>query len=121
MVMEFLMLYLILFFNGEKYRNLTFGFYENEENSEAFHIEKEYFHQAETFQEGRLLLGNYTYGSMTLRILNENGITAIIGPKDEDFDNEITQTRLVFIEGKPFFFLVNRYSVYIMDIDGKSG
>lgn len=109
----------ILQFDGEKYRNLTFGFYENEENSEAFHIEKEYFHQGETFQVGRLLLGNYNYGPMTLRILNENGNTDIIGPKDEDFDNEISETRLVFLEGKPFFFVVNRYSVYLIDLKNK--
>lgn len=56
---------------------------------------------------------------MTLRILNENGITDIIGPKDEDFDNEISETRLVFLEGKPFFFVVNRYSVYLIDLENK--
>src|SRR5690606_23012855 len=94
-------------------------FYENEENSEAFQIEQEYSHQGETFQLGRLVLEEYNYDPMTLRLLNENVIKDIMGARDEDFYNEVSDTRLVFLDGKPFFFVVNRYSVYLIDLENR--
>jgi len=84
-----------------------------------FGVEMEYNYQGKTYQTGRLLLKDFKYGPLTLRVIEKNNITAITAPMDEYPDLEMSHTRLIQLHGRPFFFVIDRYRVYLVDLENE--
>lgn len=89
----------------------------NRDSSEIFEIEKEYQYQGKTYQAGRMLLKDFTYGSLTLRIIKDGNSMDISAPMDEYPDLEMSETRLIQLHNRPFFLVKDRYRVYLIDLE----
>lgn len=53
---------------------------------------------------------------MTLRVIEKDTITDIIAPIDEYPDLEMSRVELIQLHGRPFFFVIDRYRVYLVDL-----
>lgn len=110
----------LLQFNGEVYEHIelqSLGKWpKNIDKTETFGVEKEYQYQGKTYQVGRLLLKDFKYGPLTLRTIEKSNITDICAPMDEYPDLEMSETRLIRLHNRPFFFVIDRYRVYLIDL-----
>lgn len=111
-------------FNGSSYQNVELqsltDWPNNANETETFGVEKEYTHQGKTYQVGRALLKDFTYGPLTLRVIEADNITDITAPTDEYSDLEIADTRLIQLRDRPFFFVIGRYRVYLVDLENET-
>lgn len=89
----------------------------NVHETETFCVEKEYTLRDKTYQVGRLLLKNFKYGPLTLRVIEKDTITDVIAPMDEYPDLEMSRADLIQLHGRPFFFVIDRYRVYLADLE----
>jgi len=108
-------------FDGKSYENLALQSLSNWpkhiDKTETFGVEKEFQYQGKTYQVGRLLLKDFKYGALTLRIIVEGSIMDICAPKDTYPDLEMSHTRLIQLHNRPFFFIIDRYRVYLIDLE----
>lgn len=108
-------------FDGSSYQNIELQSFSNWPNNadktETFGVEKEYTHRGKTYQVGRLLLKDFKYGPLTLRVFEDGNITDICAPEDSYPDLEMSHTRLIQLHSRPFFFVIDRYRVYLVDLE----
>lgn len=100
-----------------KRNELTLDFVNCGDTTEIFNVEGEYTGQGKTYQVGRLLFPDFKYGPLTLRVIEGGTITEVIAPIEEYPDLEMSHTRLIELRGRPFFFVTDRYSVYLVDLE----
>ncbi|HLT89294.1 MAG TPA: hypothetical protein VKZ57_17045, partial [Sphingobacterium sp.] len=107
-------------FDGSRYQNIELQSLTNWPNNmnetETFGVQKEYAHRGKTYQVGRMLLKDFQYGPLTLRVIEKDTITDIIAPIDEYPDLEMSRVELIQLHGRPFFFVIDRYRVYLVDL-----
>lgn len=107
-------------FDGSRYQNIELQSLTNWPNkaneTETFGVQKEYAHRGKTYQVGRMLLKDFQYGPLTLRVIEKDTITDIIAPIDEYPDLEMSRVELIQLHGRPFFFVIDRYRVYLVDL-----
>src|SRR5690606_37597111 len=110
-------------FDGSSYQNIELqslsSWPKHQDKTETFGVEKEYQYKGKTYQVGRLLLKDFQYGALTLRIIEKNNITDISAPMDEYPDLEMSHTRLIHLHSRPFFFVIDRYRVYLVDLENQ--
>lgn len=108
-------------FDGKRYQEIGLqsltNWPQHIDKTETFGVEKEYQYQGKTYQVGRMLLKDFTYGPLTLRIMEHDNITDICAPMDENPDLETSQTRLVQLRNRPFFLVKDRYHAYLIDLE----
>lgn len=98
---------------------VSYGQQVAQDKTEIFGVGKEYIHRGKTYQVGRLLLNDFKYGPLTLRVIEKGKTTDIIAPVDEYPDLEMSHTRLIQLHGRPFFFVIDRYRVYLVDLENE--
>lgn len=90
---------------------------EHMEKTETFEVEQEFQYRGKTYQVGRLLLKDFKYGALTLRVIEGENMTEICAPMDEYPDLEMSETDLIHLRNRPFFFVKDRYRVYLVDLE----
>ena len=68
---------------------------------------------------GAYCLRSNKYGPLTLRVMEADNITDITAPMDEYPDLQLSHTRLIPLRGRPFFFVIDRYRVYLVDLENE--
>lgn len=110
-------------FDGSSYQNIELqslsSWPKHQDKTETFGVEKEYQYKGKTYQVGRLLLKDFQYGALTLRIIEKNNITDISAPMDEYPDLQMSRAELIQLHGRPFFFVIDRYRVYLVDLQNE--
>ncbi|SEH99621.1 hypothetical protein SAMN02927937_02622 [Paenimyroides aquimaris] len=96
-----------------------YGYAQHQYKTETFGVQKEYTHRGKTYQVGRLLLKDFKYGSLTLRVIEKDTIRDIPAPMDEYPDLEMSRSDLIQLHGHPFFFVIDRYRVYLVDLENE--
>lgn len=91
----------------------------NGNETETFDVQKEYTLRGKTYQVGRLLLKDFQYGPLTLRVIEKDTITDILAPMDEYPDLEMSRADLIQLHERPFFFVIDRYRVYLVDLENE--
>lgn len=114
---RFFMTIILLLFDFSGRAQILDSISEGRDSSEFFEIEKEYQYQDKTYQAGRLLLKNFKYGPLTLRIIKDDNSRDISAPMDEYPDLEMSKTCLVRLHNRPFFLVIDRYRVYLIDLE----
>lgn len=102
-----------------KQNELTFDRANRRDTTELFSVEGEHTGQGKTYQVGRVLFPDFTYGPLTLRVIEAGTIAEVIAPIDENPDLEMSHTRLIELRGRPFFFVIDRYAVYLVDLENE--
>src|SRR5690606_15187410 len=96
-----------------------YGYAQHQDKAKTFDVQKEYTHRGKTYQVGRMLLKDFQYGPLTLRVIEKDTITDIIAPIDEYPDLEMSRVELIQLHGRPFFFVIDRYRVYLVDLQNE--
>lgn len=110
-------------FDGSRYQNIELqsltNWPNNTNKTETFGAQKEYTHRGKTYQVGRMLLKDFQYGPLTLRVIEKDTITDILAPMDEYPDLQMSRAELIQLHGRPFFFVIDRYRVYLVDLQNE--
>src|SRR5690606_38919049 len=105
-------------FDGSRYQNIELQSLTNWPNNmneiENFGVQKEYAHRGKTYQVGRMLLKDFQYGPLTLRVIEKVTITDIIAPLQEYPDLEMSRVDVIHLQGCSFSFVIDRYRVYLV-------
>lgn len=96
-----------------------YGYAQHQDKTKTFDVQKEYSLRGKTYQVGRMLLKDFQYGPLTLRVIEKDTITDIIAPIDEYPDLEMSRADLIQLHGRPFFFVIDRYRVYLVDLENE--
>ena len=84
---------------------------DNANETETFGVQKEYTYRGKTYQVGRILLKDFKYGPLTLRVIKKDTITDILAPMDKYPDLQMSHADLIKLHGRPFFLVIDRYRV----------
>lgn len=91
----------------------------NANETETFGVQKEYTYRGKTYQVGRMSLKDFKYGPLTLRVIEQDTITDTLAPMDEYPDLQMSHADLIKLRGRPFFFVIDRYRVYLVDLENE--
>src|SRR5690606_34549494 len=65
----------------------------------------------------RIVKSNSQYGPLTLRIKNGDEVRAVIVPQSKNL--EIDDIQIHFIQERPYFLVIDRYKLYMVDMEKK--
>ena len=99
--------------------DINFTHIYNADKTETFGVQREYTHGGKTYQVGRMLLKDFQYGPLTLRVIEKDTITDILAPMDEYPDLEMSRAESIQLHGRPSFFVIDRYRVYLVDLENE--
>lgn len=113
----------LLQFDGSSYQTIELqsltNWPNNANETETFGVQKEYTYRGKTYQVGRILLKDFKYGPLTLRVIKKDTITDILAPMDEYPDLQMSHADLIKLHGRPFFLVIDRYRVYLVDLENE--
>lgn len=84
---------------------------------QTFDMEKEVKHLGKTYQLGRLLPNEGTYGRLTLRIRDDDGMRDQLASPVQYL--EISKVEVLRLKGRPFFFVTGRHQLFLVDMEGE--
>lgn len=111
----FILVVFLLLYSGRA----SYGQQLGPENAENFQVEKEYTYGGKKYHVGRLLLHDFSYGPLTLRVIEKDKTTDIQAPMDDYPDLEMSHTDLIQLQGRPFFLVIDRYRIYLVDLENE--
>ncbi len=91
--------------------------YDGIDRTETFKVEKEVEQRGKKYQVGRLWLKDGKYGPLTLRVQKDGEIADVIAPDSEEL--EISSIMLTELHGRPFFFVIDRYKLFLIDLENE--
>lgn len=90
------------------------------QQADWFEGEKSFLYNktGELYEIGRIVRSNSQYGPLTLRIKNGDEVRIVTAPHSEDL--EIYDIQLHFINEHPYFLVIDRYKLFLVDMENES-
>lgn len=85
--------------------------------ADTLDVYKEYEYKGKTYQIGRLLLEDAQLGPLILRV-SENNRQRDHMSEPIDYP-ELSRVELIKLKGRPFFFVIDRYHLFLVDIEAE--
>ncbi|GAB3012148.1 hypothetical protein GCM10027051_13690 [Niabella terrae] len=72
------------------------------------------------YQAGWWQRGNWQYGPLSLRVEENSGPYEVSAPPDPLSDPDMSSAQRMYLQGKPYFLIKDRYQLYLIDLEAKT-